>query len=234
MLRAVIFDMDGVLLDSEAVHYRVIKKMLEQMYGYQYPVKEFVANCGTPEAEMWPRQLKRAGIEADPEELMRMHRALFREEINRFGIPTFPGLGELLADLKEHGIHLAVASSSSEADITENLVRYGYETFFNAVVSAESCRSGKPSPDVFLLAAKRLDVEAKDCLVVEDSFSGMLAAGNAGMAWVGFAGSSIPADMHYAEIVFSDYLNVTSDDFFQWYSDLMKKDTSGDRQSQYI
>lgn len=80
------------------------------------------------------------------------------------------------------------------------------------MISAQHCAHGKPEPDVFLLAAEQLGISPENCLVVEDSKNGMLAAQRAGMKWVGFCGAALPTDMGLAPFTFSDYHAVTPKD----------------------
>lgn len=218
MLKAVIFDMDGVLLDSEVAHYKVLKKMFLEEYDYDFPLEDFVSNCGTPEDETWVVQLGRAGIDADRFALKKRHWELYEEYKAEHGLPTFPGLKEFLISLKERGCLLAVASSSAKEEIRTNLKYLDCERYFDEVVSAQECKKGKPNPEVFLLAASMLGVQPESCLVIEDSYSGMVAAKRAGMKWIGFCGSEIPTNMSYADITFSDYRIVDSSDMDKWFS----------------
>lgn len=119
--------------------------------------------------------------------------------------------------LKEQGFQLAVASASAMDIIGDYIEQLGYAQYFDRVVSSQFCAHGKPEPDVFLLAAKELGIAPEDCMVVEDSVNGMLAAQRAGMKWIGFNGSKIPADVSRAPYTFSDYRSISPEQFVQWY-----------------
>lgn len=218
MLKAVIFDMDGVLVDSESRHYPILRDLLAE-YGCPYTMETFRQYCGVPELEMWPQLLRDMGIHADVEELFRKHWERYWQDIDANGLPDFPGTLSFLRSLKERGYRLAVASATHLDTVLKFLDRLGYRECFDRVVSSQSCARGKPEPDVFLLAASQLGVAPADCIVVEDSANGMLAAWRAGMKWVGFNGAEIPADVSHAPFAFSDYRTMTPEQLAAWYDD---------------
>ncbi len=216
MLRAIIFDMDGVLLDSESRHYQVLRQLLGE-YGYCYTREHFLQYCGIPEYDMWPKLLQAAKIDADPEILQQEHQGRYRADREKHGLPRFPGLGQFLCRLKQHGYDLAVASGSAPKTISENINLLGYASYFDQIVSAQNCPHAKPEPDVFLFAARQLGVQPKECLVIEDSRNGMLAAKRAGMPYVGFYGAEVRPDMSLAQFKFCDYRTTTPEQLVQWY-----------------
>lgn len=219
MLEAIIFDMDGVLIDSESTHYPVLHELLKE-YGYHYTQEHFLKYCGVPETDMWPQLLCAAGLHADPAAMQQEHWRRYCQYLNENGIPDFPGTGQLLSALKQHGYRLAVASASPAGTIAEYMEQLGYAPYFDCMVSAQHCAHGKPWPDVFLSAAEQLGVSPQNCLVVEDSRNGMIAAQRAGMKWVGFCGAALPTDMSLAAFSFSDYREVVPENFEQWYDSL--------------
>lgn len=217
MLRAIIFDMDGVLLDSETLHYHVIHDMMTER-GYTYTVEHLQKYCGVPETEIWQPLLNELGGEHDdPIQAQEEHWKRYRKQLEQHGFPRFPGTEACLKALKQQGYRLAVASASTSEVIYEYMHQLGYTDYFDCIVSAQFCSHGKPEPDVFLLASEQLGISPKDCLVVEDSKNGMIAAERAGMKWVGFCGAEVPTDMSYAPFIFSDYRRVTPKDFEFWY-----------------
>ncbi|MCD7886833.1 MAG: HAD family phosphatase [Clostridiales bacterium] len=218
MLKAVIFDMDGVLLDSESRHYAVLRTLMAE-YGFTYTLDHFRRFCGVPETEMWPQLLAEAGMNADANDLYRKHWERYRRDLDTNGLPVFLGTAGFLKALKDRGYRLAVASASLLSVVEEYLERLGYRQYFDRVVSSQSCPHGKPEPDVFLLAAKELRVAPGECIVVEDSANGMIAARRAGMKLVGFNGAEVPADVSLAPFTFSDYRSMTPEQFEMWYEE---------------
>lgn len=217
MLRAVIFDMDGVLLDSESRHFHIIYDMMAER-GYEYTVEYFHSTCGTLEEEMWPKLLADAGLyQEDPLQMQKEHWQRYQKETEENGQPVFPGLRKFLGELKKEGYQIAVASASPTEKIRENLRELECGQYFSCIVSARECIHCKPEPDVFLLAAEKLGVLPEECMVIEDSVKGMLAAYRAGMCWIGFCGAEVAPDMSLAPFTFADYRKTGSKQLRQWY-----------------
>lgn len=223
MLKAVIFDMDGVLLDSESRHFHIIHDMLEER-GYKYTLEYFHSTCGTLEEEMWPNLLRTAGLQQeDPLQMQKEHWQRYQKEIKEKGMPKFPGLPDFLKKLKEEGYRIAVASASPAEQIKKNLQALECDGYFSCIVSARECAHCKPEPDVFLLAADKLDVSAGECMVIEDSVKGMIAAYRAGMPWIGFCGAEVAPDMNFAVFTFSDYRTIEPRQLRRWYEEFPNK-----------
>lgn len=235
MLQAVIFDMDGTLLDSEVIHYIVIRDIIRKELGADQSMQGYLKYCGVPDHKMWPMILEETdsaavaalaekwnmaaddGFAALSAELERIHWMEYDRYIERNGVKPFPGVRELMASLKEEGIKIAIATGSLVRIVNHNLELLGITGFVEAVATSEDCLNGKPAPDVFLLAADKLGVDPEDCLVVEDAGNGLLGAARAGMACAGFDGSELPSDMTLAPVVFSDYRKVRAEDLRGWH-----------------
>ena len=335
MLRAVIFDMDGTLLDSEVIHYIVINDILKRELGWEQTPEEYLKYCGIPDQKMWPMMMdemdsgnvmslarkwgmasdevlpsvedsrvkpqgnieeesRRRGLSGQdssvegcseqdgsgqgcfeqgssgegcseqdgsgqgcfeqgsseqdrsgksssgqsssrseqgrsgrevPEqvksalsaELERLHWAEYDLYIEKNGVKAFPGVRELMGALRTENIRIAVATGSLVRIVRENLKLLGIEEFVEEIATSEDCDNGKPAPDVFLLAAKKLGIAPADCLVVEDAGNGLQGALSAGMACAGFDGSELPSELSLAPIVFSDYRKVKPADMREWH-----------------
>ena len=315
MLRAVIFDMDGTLLDSEVIHYIVINDILKRELGWEQTPEEYLKYCGIPDQKMWPMMMdemdsgnvmslaRKWGMASDevlpsvedsgakpqgnigeesrrhglsgqdssgegcseqdgsgqgcfeqgsseqdrsgksssgqsssrseqgssgrevPEqvksalsaELERLHWAEYDLYIEKNGVKAFPGVRELMGALRTENIRIAVATGSLVRIVRENLKLLGIEEFVEEIATSEDCDNGKPAPDVFLLAAKKLGIAPADCLVVEDAGNGLQGALSAGMACAGFDGSELPSELSLAPSVFSDYRRVKPADMREWH-----------------
>ena len=185
MLKSVIFDMDGVLVNSEPVHYRAYVEALSR-WGKKLTYDEYKKYIGTTNAVIIDGLIETFGLPVgrdDFNELMKGYKAALYE---RDGYPGVAGIPELLKSLKEAGYRLAVASSSPYENIEKATGALGIRRYFDVLVSGESVKNPKPAPDVFLKAAKELGTRPQDCLVVEDSCHGVHAAKRAGMASLGF------------------------------------------------
>lgn len=179
---AVIFDMDGLMFDSECV-WKTLWEPALAAFGREVPEGLPEAACGTTGDFAIAAIERFCGPEVDA-------RAVFAEFYRlaalRFaqGVPKKPGLDELLAYLREQGVPMAVASSSPIAMIENNLRAAGIEGYFDHVVSGQFVEHSKPAPDIFLEAARRLGVEPVNALVLEDSFAGVRAGAAGGFVTV--------------------------------------------------
>jgi HAD superfamily hydrolase (TIGR01509 family) len=185
MFELVIFDCDGVLVDSETIAARIHAEALSGC-GYAVTVEEMIRRfTGIPDRDMYAvieRELGRP-LPADYDERARL--ALARTY--RDGLQAIPGVHETLAAIS---LPACVASSGSPETLEAALRAAGlYERFAPNIFSASQVQSGKPAPDLFLFAAGRMAVAPRNCLVVEDSVAGVTAAVAAGMTVFGFTGA---------------------------------------------
>jgi len=178
---AVIFDMDGVLIDSEPIHIEIEKKLFNNL-GIDVPENVHRGYMGASNEIMYSDLRSRFGLPESVSELMERDELFRTDYFNRLdSIPLNDGLISLLDELKSAGIKLAVATSSSPDIANILLSRCGINRYFDAIVTTSEAGKSKPSPEVYLLAAKKIGVSPADCIVFEDSPNGLSAAKNAGM-----------------------------------------------------
>ena len=222
MLKAIIFDFDGVLLDSESLHFQAIREMLQKR-GRDLPIEKFLTYCGTKESFMWPDMFTWAGLPLEETDSLSKERWNLYQKLREGGDPLFPGTLSFLAACRKDGLLLAVSSGTDVSILEKDLRAFGYLPYFSALSCVRECAKGKPAPDVFLLSAKKLGVAPKECLVIEDAKSGMLAAKAAGMSLAGFCGASIPTDMSEAPVSFSDYREMNPSILRAWHEEQQAK-----------
>jgi len=173
-MRSVIFDLDGVLADSEPWWNEIDAKLLAE-YGVTYR-GEFHRNVlGVSYRLACEFYQKTFGLSASVEELMR-RRGEIATEFFANRIDLFPSVKPVLKELRQMNLRLAVATSSLTASARPFLARHELTGFFDVVVTGEEVERGKPAPDIYLSAAEKLGVPADACLVVEDALSGVAAA----------------------------------------------------------
>lgn len=185
MIQAFIFDMDGVIIDSEPLHFEVDIQVMKD-FGAAITQEQLEKYVGMTNPEMWKLireeyQLQRTVSEIIDYQLSNKIKILTAREME-----PIDGIRELLADLKASGIPVGIASSSPPVFIQAVLDKFGLLDAFNCIVSGEEVDRGKPAPDVYLKAAELLGVEPASCMVLEDARHGIAAAKAAGMQCIGF------------------------------------------------
>ena len=179
-MKAVIFDMDGVIFDSKRATYLCWKKVAED-HGLER-MDEVYRRCIGVTLEV-TRQicLDAYGEDFPYEQFAKEASELYHERYDGGRLPIKEGVREILSYLKGNGIPIAIASSTRQKRVTTQLDEAGLLSYFDAVVGGESVSRSKPAPDIFLYAAERLGIAPEDCVVIEDSFNGIRAAHAAGM-----------------------------------------------------
>lgn len=211
----VLWDMDGVLVDTEELHFESWGQVLAR-YDVPFTRELFrktfgMNNAGTVTA-LWPST-------PEPElivEVSRRKEIIFRQ-ILRGRVQALPGVLEWLARFQAWGFRQAVASSAPPANIDALVDELGIRTYFLALAPGDSLPS-KPDPAVFLEAARLLELAPDRCIVVEDSVAGVSAAHRAGMRCIAVATTNPPAALHNADMVVERLSHLTPEHFLRWLS----------------
>lgn len=181
-MKGAIFDMDGLLLDTERLYQESWMEMAKQ-FG-QTPNPAFPAAVSGASGQGVLEIIRRYYPAVDPCAFRAGCIRRVDEILDRQGPPEKPGVRELLGLLRARGLKIAVASSSARERILSNLRRVGIAAAFDAVVSGQEVLQGKPEPDIFLLAAERIGCPPERCYVFEDSVNGVRAGMAAGCVTV--------------------------------------------------
>jgi HAD superfamily hydrolase (TIGR01509 family) len=189
-IEAVVFDMDGVLVDTEHLWDEVREALTEEWGGRYTPeAQEAMMGMSSPE---WSRYLHEVvGLREPPEVI---NAEVVRRMLERYeaDLPVVPGAVEAVRRLAAAGYRLAVASSSNRELIDAVLRRLELTSVFDVTVSSEEVARGKPAPDVYLETARRLGVPPGRCVAIEDSASGIRAAHSAGMRVIAYPNRHYP------------------------------------------
>jgi HAD superfamily hydrolase (TIGR01509 family) len=198
---AAIFDMDGVLIDSYEAHFISWSQLYREL-KLEYTEADFAADFGRTSRDILSRRFGADLPDDRIRELDVRKEALFRESI-REAFPAMDGARELIDALSADGFLLAVGSSGPPENIALCLEKLERGSKFGAVITGQDVTRGKPDPQVFQLAAERLGVAPKDCVVVEDAVHGVTAANRAGMSSVGLTGTATREQLAAAKLVVS-------------------------------
>ncbi len=197
-LEAVLWDMDGVIADTADYHYGAWREVLKA-YGVEFTREDFMQLFGQRHDTI----IKFGLGKLPPKEVQQISekkQAIYRRNIAKNIVPL-PGAVDLIKSLNQHGIKTAIASSAVPANIDVILQGLGIEKSFQAIVPGTEVAEGKPSPQIFQLAAKKLDVNAGNCVVIEDAIAGVAAAKRAGMKCVAVTNSHPAKKLEDADLI---------------------------------
>lgn len=204
---AVIFDLDGVLIDSYDAHFASWTRLYAEL-GVEYSEAAFAADFGRTSRDILRRTVGAQITDEKIRELDQRKEALFRDAL-RINFPAMDGATELIDALAANGFLLAIGSSGPPENISLCLEKLGRREKFAAVVTGADVSRGKPDPQVFELAAERLGAPVSLCAVVEDAMHGVEAANRAGMSSIGLTGTTDRARLAAADLVVDSLRELT-------------------------
>ena len=178
--KGVLFDMDGVIFDTEKVYLDSWTKVCRD-YGYDLKRETYISVMGTGRENTIVTFKKALGDDIPMDDMYKDKDKLIREAVESGDVPLKPGVVEILTYLKEHNIKIALATSAKRWRADTQLKNAGINDFFEAVVCGDEISKLKPNPEIFLKAAQKLGLNPEECIVVEDSTAGIKAAYSAGM-----------------------------------------------------
>ena len=194
----VIFDMDGVLLDSEAGSFRFTRDILEKR-GIHVELNELMGNIGKTSRQVAEEIIENHHIPETVDEFLQKNREMGNYYADSKELKVMPGLYEFLEYLKEKSVKMAVVSSTRAAGVLFALNRLSLVSYMDAIVSGDMVKKPKPEAEGYLQAAHCLNARPEECIVFEDSPIGIRAAKKAGMNVVGFKGSELKQDTSEAD-----------------------------------
>lgn len=177
---AVVFDMDGVIFDSERLVLECWEKVGEK-YHLEGMREAFLPCIGTNDVRTREIVLERYGADFPYDEFRRESSLLYHSIVDQGGLPVKTGVRELLSYLAENDIPIAVASSTRLEVVTQELKQAGLYESFRVVMGGDQLKRSKPDPDIYLMTCKKLDIEPACAYAIEDSYNGIRSAFAAGM-----------------------------------------------------
>ncbi len=195
-----IFDWDGVVIDSSDHHIEGWRRLAKEE-KLDFPEHLFKQSFGMKNLEIIPHLWKWT---SDPAEIRRLDlkkEGMYRDIMRENGLVALPGVGAILDVLAARSVPCAIGSSAPLANITTGLEILGFGAYFSAIVSGEDVRLGKPSPQIFLEAARRLDARPPQCVVFEDAKVGVAAGKAAGMTVVAITNTYPAHELAGADLI---------------------------------
>jgi haloacid dehalogenase superfamily, subfamily IA, variant 3 with third motif having DD or ED/beta-phosphoglucomutase family hydrolase len=207
---AVIFDMDGVLVDNNEYHNIAWVEYCKRK-NLKISQEEIVSRYGTSNIEFFDLLYGNTLSKEETDRLGEEKEALYRE-IYEEHIKPVDGLVEFLKGLKEHGFKLAVATSAIPNNLNFVLDKINIRHFFDKLADSSMVKRGKPDPDVYLKASELLDIPPSRCLVFEDAVMGVKAAKSAQMKVVAITSTFKPEDLMQADRIINSFTEITPND----------------------
>jgi len=204
--KIVIFDLDGVLLDSEPIYIAMNMRFFKELGATGITLEDYDRFIGISATTMWATIKEKAGLSQTVEELKSMERELKHKTLGEAALVPTDGIVPFLEHLQQAGHTLAIASSSLQKNVQLILGKLGLAKYFDLVVTGEDVVKGKPEPDIFLKVARHYGCPPEDCVVIEDSANGVKAAKAAGMACLAyFNPHSGKQDLSKADFIFDRF-----------------------------
>lgn len=209
MIKAVIFDMDGVLINSEPAYFEVEKKLFKRL-GLKISHQQHQTFVGMTMPTIWEIIKEKNELNYSIDELVEMHKeGIFNYFIKAESLVTIPGIMLLLNKLEKSNKIITVASSTNRELVKIILEKMNILDRFKFYTGGNEVNKGKPAPDVFLLASQKIGIAPENCVVIEDSENGVIAAKKAGTKVIGFINpDSGQQDLSRADITIKEFSEI--------------------------
>lgn len=215
MLKALVFDMDGVIIDSEPIHTKINVDILNDE-GVTPNQSEFFEFTGVRDEEMWETLIKRHNMTKTVEELMDMQRVYKKQRFTGENVKPVDGITTLLSHAKKKGLRIALSTSSPLYFARYILESLEVIKFFDVLATADDVSKGKPDPEIYLKAASMLGVLPEECMAIEDASLGIQSAKGAAMKCIGFKNpNSGDQDLSLADLVVTSIKDINLDNIIQ-------------------
>lgn len=211
MIKGIIFDMDGVISDTQKFHAQA-ESMVFKKYGIDISPEEITRKyAGIKDIVTFAEIIKKYNLPVDKETL-RKQKWEIMDVLLQGNVHSIPGVIEFIKKLSEEKFSHAVGSASSQDYVKNILIKLGLLEYFSVFASAFEVPQGKPAPDIFLLAAKRLALSPKECMVIEDAPSGVAAAKAAGMKCIAITTTHSKEELKNADKIIHSFNELPVED----------------------
>ncbi len=212
MVTTVIFDMDGVIVDTEPVHYYAYQRHFADL-GIVVPDEVYATFTGNSTRNIYQKLKEKFALEEEVDKLVNIKRALFNDAFDtKEDLFLLPGVEGLITELHAKGMNLILASSSAHVTIRRIFDRFKLHQYFSHIVSGEEFPRSKPDPAIFLRAVELSGDPASQCIVIEDSTNGIRAAKAAGIFCIGYdSENSKMQDLSLADMTISHFSQLSWD-----------------------
>lgn len=217
-LKAVLFDMDGVIVDTEPLHRKAYFKMFSDL-DIQVSENLYASFTGASTKKVCETLIREFGLNHSHEDLAEIKRNYFKDYFyHDDDFDLIPGVKQLIEHYHENGLKLVLASSATMTTINMVFEKFGLERYFSGKISGADLKESKPHPEIFLLAAQIAEEPAESCMVIEDSTNGIIASHKANIFCSAYRSQhSKNQDYTLANIVVSDYTELELDKISKYF-----------------
>lgn len=219
MLKAVLFDMDGVIVNSEPLHRKAYYRMFSE-FGINVSDKMYDTFTGQATLPICQKLCQEFDLAVKPEVLVQRKRLYFKTLFeNDTALELIPGVQERIEDYYQAGLRLVLASSASMSNINQIFQRFDLDRYFVAKLSGADLAASKPHPEIFIKAANASGCDKSACMVIEDSTNGIRAAHAAGIFCVAYK-SQHSHDQNYelADLIITDFKTIATPEIPHFFS----------------
>jgi beta-phosphoglucomutase family hydrolase len=209
-MKAVIFDMDGTVVDTTRIEYDAWKQMFDEQH-VDFPYEEYIQVLGAKGSEIVKERMDIGDDQV--EELLHQKEEYFKQLVEENGLQLIPDVEKVLQEIRRLDLKMALATGSSQEKLDFILERLQIRHYFDAFVTADDVKNGKPDPEVFLKAAQKLEVPPHECIVMEDASNGVEAAKNANMTCIAITSTRGKESLQKADLVIKHYQELSLQEF---------------------
>ncbi len=220
MIEAIIFDMDGTVIDSTRNDFTAWTRVFDE-YDYAFSFEEYVRVLGAKGSEIIEERLELGREEVD--KMLKRKESYFQEELDKNGLRLIPHVEELLKEIKSMDLKTALATGSGDEKLKMIFERLNIEQYFDVILTADDVQHGKPDPEIFLNAAKKLGVSPEQAIVMEDAENGVRAAKAGNMLCIAITSTHTREKLQEADLVIDNYKELHLKDFIKEQTKLKAK-----------
>ncbi|MBI5393165.1 HAD family phosphatase [Candidatus Woesearchaeota archaeon] len=199
MIKAVIFDMDGVIINSEPLHDESTNILLKK-YNITIPQAEKTQFFGLNDKDMFKIIIAKHKLKKTPEELTKERELIYFDIIDKKGLELFPGILETIKKFSKR-YKLAIATSAEKTKVDFTLKKFNLQQYFPVLITAEDIIKGKPDPEPYCKTIKKLNIKAREAIVIEDSVNGMKSALDAGCFCIAVTNTFSAKELKGADLI---------------------------------